>query len=55
MKQNIGIGMYADDTQLYTSFDLNSHSVIPAKENLEACLSDICSWMLTNKLQLNAG
>ncbi len=50
-KHNINIHLYADDTQLYTSFDPeNSKSEI---EKLEACINDIKTWMGRNFLQLN--
>ncbi len=46
--------LYADDTQLYLSFDSNSpsagnHAII----QLEACISKIRQWMLENRLKLN--
>ena len=46
--------LYADDTQLYLSFDSGTPS--PASEaitQLEACISDIRHWMLMNRLKLN--
>jgi len=50
-KYNINIHLYADDTQLYTSFDpKNSKS---AKENLEGCIDEIRHWMELNYLKLN--
>ena len=48
---NIQIHLYADDTQLYTSFDPN-HSVT-AMERMEACIADIKDWMANNFLKLN--
>lgn len=45
---------YADDTQLYTRFDRRSHhSLEIAMAKIEACISDVKHWMLTNKLKLN--
>ncbi len=46
--------LYADDTQLYLSFD----STVPgsgtnAISRLEACISDIREWMLRNRLKIN--
>ena len=46
--------LYADDTQLYPSFDSNSPSSgTQAIIRLEACISNICQWMLENKLKLH--
>ena len=43
--------IYADDTQLYCSFDVNSiNDVIGSLSN---CISDIRSWMIRNKLKIN--
>ena len=45
---------YADDTQIYLSFEPTSTvdklSAVPC---IEACISDINKWMLSNKLKLN--
>ena len=46
--------LYADDTQLYLSFD----SGVPSSDTdaiaqLESCIADIRQWMLVNKLKLN--
>ena len=41
---------YADDSQLYISFSENHSSELSRLDN---CLSDIRSWMLSNKLKLN--
>ncbi len=45
--------MYADDSQIYISFDLTQHAVEEAIQKLEACVADIRTWMKDNKLQLN--
>ena len=42
---------YADDTQLYIPFCWRSVEINKGK--LEACVSDINNWMLTNKLNLD--
>ncbi|KAK2161945.1 hypothetical protein LSH36_107g05089 [Paralvinella palmiformis] len=51
----IQIHMYADNTQLYGSYDVTDmeqgQEVTGRPEN---CMSDIQSWMITNKLQLNS-
>ena len=48
---DINIHLYADDTQLYVSFDPENSEV--ALGRLEACLEDIRLWMEENFLKLN--
>ena len=43
--------MYADDTQLYVSFDVSNPSIAIDKINL--CISDLRTWMIKNKLMIN--
>ena len=43
--------VYADDTQVYLSFDMNDSDA--ALKKLNSCLSDIRTWMLHNKLKIN--
>tara|TARA_B110000881_G_scaffold40031_1_gene32496 strand:+ start:158 stop:3112 length:2955 start_codon:yes stop_codon:yes gene_type:complete len=51
---NIGYHIYADDTQLYTSFDPKSDTdIAAAKLRMTNCIAEIRSWMLSNKLKLN--
>ena len=46
---------YADDSNLFVSFDIcDVVETSSAVEKLEACLSDLCSWMLINRLKLNS-
>ena len=46
--------LYADDTQLYLSFDsCVSSSGTEATVRLESCIAEIRAWMLSNKLKLN--
>ena len=53
-KHSLQYHMYADDTQLYISFEANQpDNQTIAVQKLEACLDDICSWMSANKLKLN--
>ena len=50
----IGYHIYADDTQLYVSFDPKSEEdIATAKSRLTNCIAEIRSWMLANKLKLN--
>ena len=48
--------IYADDTQIYTSFDPRlPEDRNTAVEELEKCIIDINNWMVGNKLKLNMG
>ena len=47
----INYHIYADDTQLYITFDLSDPSI--AIEKLNLCISDIRTWMIKNKLKIN--
>ena len=48
---NIRYHIYADDTQLYCSFDVKSlDNVLTVVRD---CISDIRSWMIRNKLKIN--
>ena len=53
IKHSLSIHMYADDTPIYTEFDLSPHSAHEARNKMEACIADIRAWMRENKLQLN--
>lgn len=47
---------YADDTQLYLSFQPGlSMSQDNAVQAIEACISDVRSWMINHHLKLNDG
>jgi len=48
---NIDYHIYADDTQLYCSFDLNSPT--EAISRIHRCISDIRTWMIKNRLKIN--
>ena len=43
--------MYADDTQLYCAFELESFNQVFS--SIRTCISDIRSWMIKNKLKIN--
>ena len=43
--------MYADDTQIYTSF--TSENVCQTKIKIENCLSEINNWICQNYLKIN--
>ena len=47
----INYHIYADDTQLYISFDLYDPSI--AIDKVNKCISDIRTWMIQNKLKIN--
>ena len=50
-RHNVQIHLYADDTQLYVSFDPEDSD--EAMKRLEACVEDIRGWMKVNFLKLN--
>ncbi len=53
-RHNMLFNFYADVTQLYTSFTCNDeHDLSSTAQRIEACLADIRTWMLLNKLKLN--
>jgi hypothetical protein len=53
-KYGLSIHVYADDTQLYVSFNPKSPQELhDALKNIERCVVEIKSWMEENKLQLN--
>ena len=53
-KHNMKFYSYADDTQLYLSFDDHiPMSKQDALARMESCISDIKAWMLLNLLKLN--
>ena len=43
--------IYADDTQLYVSFDLPNPNV--ALDRMHLCISDLRIWMIRKKLKIN--
>ena len=45
------IHFYADDTQLYMSF--NPADALQSKSLIERCIQDVQQWMVVNKLKLN--
>ena len=50
----ISYHLYADDTQLYLSFNIKDHSSQQeCLEDMQQCVSKIKSWMTCNKLKLN--
>lgn len=54
-RHNINYHLYADDTQLYLTFDGgNNISYTEALDRLNLCISDIKTWMCKNKLKLNS-
>ena len=43
--------LYADDMQVYKSFDLDDR--LSSILCVEKCVSDVKAWMTSNKLQMN--
>ena len=53
-RHGVTLHCYADDTQLYVSFDhKDPSSISKAVETLEACVDDIKIWMIKNRLNMN--
>ena len=53
---NVSYHTYADDTQLYLTFDpKESNGLETALTTLSACVMDIKAWMCRNKLKINEG
>ena len=48
---DIDFSIYADDTQLYVSFNLSNPNV--ALDRMNLCISDLRIWMIRNKLMIN--
>ena len=47
----INYHIYADDTQIYCSFEIDSLNEV--LDRVIKCISDIRSWMIMNKLKIN--
>ena len=53
-EHELSFHFYADDTQLYLTFETSSlNDMELCKCGLEACVREIDTWMLLNKLRLN--
>ena len=53
-KHELSFHFYADDTQLYVTFETSSlNDMGLSKCRLEACVREIDTWMLLNRLKLN--
>ena len=53
-KHELSFHFYADDTQLYVTFETSSlNDMELSKCRLEACVREIDTWMLLNRLKLN--
>ena len=53
-RSQVSYHIYADDTQLYVTFDPKSpEDAASAQLRLTQCIAEVRSWMLANKLRLN--
>ena len=50
-KHGVSVHMYADDTQLYVSFEAEQYD--QAIDKLQACIEEMCTWLSNNHLKLN--
>ena len=53
LKHGMMFHFYADDSQMYFSFDSNTPELVTASR-LEACVKDVRGWMSANNLKLNS-
>ena len=52
-KHSVNAHAYADDHQIYMAFSQNLVSLNQAVSQMESCLQDVKSWMISNKLKMN--
>ena len=45
--------LYADDTQMYLTFNPVNEDLSTIKSSIESCVSDVRAWMSSNCLKLN--
>lgn len=53
-RHNVSVHLFADDTQIYTAFRVTAkEEAQTALLRIEKCISEVQSWMIHSKLQLN--
>ena len=53
-KHGVSYQLYADDTQMYITFHIsNDADMKAALAKIEACVAEICAWMLMHRPKLN--
>ena len=52
-RYNLGFHLYADNTQLYITFEMTEINRLLSLRRIEQCLNDVRAWMGDNQLKVN--